>query len=214
MENGNFRLSARFLGYHPITSCSVVQSFSLCDPLVCSPPGSSVDGIFQARMLEWVAISDSRCSSWPRDRTYILCLLQLAGGFFSEKVIHFITLTPNFACKNSTLKNHQVFGSFEHDLPLLLDSSSAPNFQFTSAQSLICAWLFANPWTVAPTPGVYANSCPLSQWSHPTISSSVISCSCLQFSLALGSLQMNQFFESGGQSIGVSASTSVLLMNI
>ena len=64
------------------------------------------------------------------------------------------------------------------------------------------------------TPGGYPNSCPLSQWCHPTLSSSVIPfSSCLQSFPALGSFQMSQFFASGGQSIGVSASASVLLMN-
>ena len=67
----------------------------------------------------------------------------------------------------------------------------------------------------SPTPGVYTNSCPLSQWCHPTISSSVVPfSSCLQSFPALGTFQMNQFFASGGQSIGVSASTSVLPVNI
>ena len=61
------------------------------------------------------------------------------------------------------------------------------------------------------TPGAYSNSCPSSQWCHPTISSSVIPLSCLQSFPASGSLQMSQFFTSGGQSIGVSASASVLL---
>ena len=65
-----------------------------------------------------------------------------------------------------------------------------------------------------PTPRVYSNSCPLSQWCHPTISSSVIPFSCLQSFPALGSFPMSQFFTSGGQSIGVSASASVLPMNI
>ena len=80
----------------------------------------------------------------------------------------------------------------------------------------------------SPTPGVYSNSCPLSRWCHPTISSSVFpfsSCpqsfpasvfpfsSCPQSFPASGSFQMSQFFASGGQSIGVSASTSVLPMN-
>ena len=64
-----------------------------------------------------------------------------------------------------------------------------------------------------PTPGVYSNSCPLSQWCHPTISSSVIS-SHLQSFLPSRSLLVSQFFPSGGQSIGVSASESVLPMNI
>ena len=66
----------------------------------------------------------------------------------------------------------------------------------------------------SPTPGVYPNSCPLSRWCHPTISSSVILfSSCLQSFPASGSLQMSKFFTSGGQSTGVSASTSVLPMN-
>ena len=66
----------------------------------------------------------------------------------------------------------------------------------------------------SPTPGFHPNPCPLSQWCHPTISSSVIPfSSCLQSFPASGSFQMSQLFASGGQSIGVSASTSVLPMN-
>ena len=67
----------------------------------------------------------------------------------------------------------------------------------------------------SPTPRLYSNSCPLSQWCHPTISSSIIPFSShLQSFPASGSFQMSQLFTSGGQSIGVSASTSVLAMNI
>ena len=66
----------------------------------------------------------------------------------------------------------------------------------------------------SPTPGVYPNSCPLSRWCHPTISSSVLPFpSCPQSFPASGSFQMSQLFASGGQSIGVSASTSVLPIN-
>ena len=65
----------------------------------------------------------------------------------------------------------------------------------------------------SPTPGVCSNSCPLSQWCHPTISSSVVPFSCLQSFPASGSFQKSHLFASGGQSIGVSASTSVLPMN-
>ena len=72
----------------------------------------------------------------------------------------------------------------------------------------------ARPPCPSPTPRAYSNSCPLSQWCHPTISSSVILFSCLQSFPASGSFQMSQVFASGGQSIGVSASTSVLPMNI
>ena len=67
----------------------------------------------------------------------------------------------------------------------------------------------------SPTPRVYSNSCPLSRWCHPTISSSVITFSShLQSFPASGTFQMSQSFGSGGQSIGVSASASVLPMNI
>ena len=67
----------------------------------------------------------------------------------------------------------------------------------------------------SPTPGAYSNSCPSSWWCHSTISSSVNPfSSCVQSFTASGSFQINQFFASGGQSIGVSASTSVLPMNI
>ena len=67
----------------------------------------------------------------------------------------------------------------------------------------------------SPTPGAYSNLYPLSWWYHPTISSSVIPFfSCFQSFPASGSFQISQFFESGGQSIGVSVSASVLPMNI
>ena len=72
----------------------------------------------------------------------------------------------------------------------------------------------ARPPCPSPTPGVYPNSCPLSRWCHPAISSSVVPfSSCPQSFPASGSFQMSQLFTSGGQNIGVSASTSVLPMN-
>ena len=72
----------------------------------------------------------------------------------------------------------------------------------------------ARPACPSPTPRVYSNSCPLSQWCHPAISSSVVPFSSWPQSFpASGSLQMSQFFPSGGHRIGVSASASVLPMN-
>ena len=69
----------------------------------------------------------------------------------------------------------------------------------------------ARPPCPSPTPGVYSNSCPLSWWCHPTISSSVIPfSSCFQSFPTSGSFQMSQLFTSSGQNIGVSASASVL----
>ena len=58
---------------------------TLCDPMNCSPPDSSVHWILQARILEWVAIASSRGSSWPRDWICIFCNSCIAGGFFSTE---------------------------------------------------------------------------------------------------------------------------------
>ena len=72
----------------------------------------------------------------------------------------------------------------------------------------------ARPPCPSPTPGVYSNPCPSSRWCHPTISSSVVSfSSCPQSFPASGSFPVSKFFAWGGQSIGVSASASVLPMN-
>ena len=96
------------------------------------------------------------------------------------------------------------------------------HLQFSSVQSLSRVRLFATPWVTqharppcpSPTPGVYSNSCPLSRWCHPTISSSVAPfSSCPQSLPASGSFPVSQLFAWGGQSIGVSASTSALPMN-
>ena len=72
----------------------------------------------------------------------------------------------------------------------------------------------ARPPCPSPTPGVYSNSCPSSRWCHPAISSSVVPLSSSPWSLpASGSFPTSQLFTWGGQSIGVSASASVLPMN-
>ena len=89
-----------------------------------------------------------------------------------------------------------------------------------SNQSLSHVWLFATPWTAAhqvslsPIPRAYSNSCPSHQWCHPTILSPVVPFSSSLWSFpASGSFPVSWFFTSGGQSIGVSASASVLPMN-
>ena len=75
-------------------------------------------------------------------------------------------------------------------------------------------WQHARPPCPSPTPGVYSNSCPSVRWCHPAISSSVIPFSaCPQSLPASGSFPMSQLYTWGGQSAGVSASTSVLPMN-
>ena len=107
----------------------------------------------------------------------------------------------------STLKNH-------HNHPCTIHYQS-------SVQLLSIVQLFATPWTAArppcpsAIPGACSNSCPLSWWCHPIISSSVISFSShLQSFSASGTFPRSQLFASGGQSIGVSASASVLPVNV
>ena len=69
---------------HWVCVCSLAKSCpTLCDYMDCGPPGSSVHEISQTRMLEWVAISFSRGSSRPRDRTHISCISCIAAEFFS-----------------------------------------------------------------------------------------------------------------------------------
>ena len=109
------------------------------------------------------------------------------------------------------------------ELPILMPLNCTfkmVNFMFQFSRSVVSNSLrprelqHARPPFPSPTPGVYPNPCPSSRWCHPMISSSVISfSSCPQSFPASGSFQMSQLFESGGQSIGVSASTSVLPMN-
>ena len=84
-------------------------------------------------------------------------------------------------------------------------------------QLLSHVWLFPTPWTAAwqASQSINSNSCPLNWWCHPTISSSIILfSSCPQSLPASGSFQISHFFTSGGQSIGASASASVLPVNV
>ena len=111
-----------------------------------------------------------------------------------------------------------VCGQFFPHVPRKLIESPKGTVQFTC--SVMSNSLRAHepqhtrPSCPSPTPRVYSNSCPSSQWFHPTISSSVISfSSCLQSFPTSGSFQISQLFASGGQNIGVSASTSVLPTN-
>ena len=109
-------------------------------------------------------------------------------------------------------------------VPIKMSSFKLKSVQFSSVQSSHSVVSYslqphglqlARPPCPSPTPGVYWDSHPLSQWCHPAISSSVVPfSSCLQSFSASGSFLMSQFFTSGGQSIGVSASASVLPMNI
>ena len=128
--------------------------------------------------------------------------------------LHLIHWKMQFNITNEFLKRR--------DLPLFSDKKQTSVFncsvQFSRLVMTDSLWphepQHSRPPCPSPTPGVYSNSCPLSRWYHPAISSSVVPFSShLQSFQASGSFQMSQLFTSGCQSIGVSASASVLPMN-
>ena len=122
-----------------------------------------------------------------------------------------------FYCGWNAIKEHWCYSEIIRERKSQLIQQT-----FSPVQSFSRVWFFATPWTAAcqaslsiATHGSCSDSCPLSQWCHPTISSSVIPfSSCFQSFPASGAFLVSQFFTSGGQSIGVSASASVLPMNI
>ena len=118
-------------------------------------------------------------------------------------------------CPVPWVKRQYVF----HRSSRMLTSGFLSSVQFSRSVVSSSLWphglQHTRPPCSSPIPGVYSNSCPLSWWCYPTISSSVVPFSfCLQSFPASGSFQMSQFFASGGQNFGVSASASVLPMNI
>ena len=106
-----------------------------------------------------------------------------------------------FSCRRTFLIKIIVFSSVQFSRSVVSDSLQPLELQHT------------RPPCPSATPRVYPNSCPLSRWCHPTISSSVVPFFCPQPFPASGSFQMSQLFASGGQSTGVSASASVRPVN-
>ena len=123
----------------------VAQSFpTLCDPMDCSLPGSFLHGILQARVLEWVAISVCRGSSWPRDPTWVSHIPGRRFNLWATREALYQLSSVQFSCSvmSYSLRPHES----QH----------------------------ARPPCPSPTPGVHSDSHPSSWWCHPAISSSVI----------------------------------------
>ena len=126
----------------------------------------------------------------------------LSSAYLRLLIFLLVILIP--ACASYCLAFHMLyFTSVQFSCSVVSDSLQSLGLQHT------------RPPCPSPTPRVYSNTCPLSQWYHPSISSSVVPFSSYPQSFpASQSFPMSQYFSSGGQSTGVSASTSVLLMNI
>ena len=131
----------------------VAQLCLLLWPMDCSQPGSSVHGIVQQEMLQWVAIPFSRGSSWPWDRTQGFHFAVIFFTMLAIREVHFIfthsIYSPAFYllfCSPSVVSD----ALWPHGLHQ--DRITSPS----------------------PSPGACTNSCPLSQWCHPTISFSVL----------------------------------------
>ena len=140
---------------------------NFCDPMDCRLPGSSVHEISRQEYWKWVAMPTSRGSFWCRDQNCSSCSSHIAGRFFTAEPLK----KPHYVHIMRHIFNSVQFSSLSH------------------------VQLFVTPWTAAYQ--ACSNSCPLSQWCHPTISSSVILfSSCSQSFPASGYFQMSQFFAS------------------
>ena len=108
--------------------CFVPQSCpTLCDPMDCSPPGSSVHGILQARILEWVAMPSSRGSSQPRDLTGVSCI---AGRFFASRVTREALLSPSHMHWRLLCVFSQLDSSFLFWHWIIFHCLDAPKFSY------------------------------------------------------------------------------------
>ena len=86
---------------------------TVCDPMNCSPPGSSVHGILQARILEWIAMPFSRGSSQPRDWTHIYCF---ACGFFTDTCYNMENTWHHYARRNKPITKGHVLYDFIYEM--------------------------------------------------------------------------------------------------
>ena len=140
----------------------------------CSPPGSSIHGIFQARILEWVAISFSKGSSPPRDWIRISCV----SGTGSWILYHWATreaISKRIMRRlNDTSKEIWKYVLHRKIWSLLLLSSVQFSRSVMSDSLQPHESQHARPPCPSPTPGVHPNSCPSNWWCHPAISSSVV----------------------------------------
>ena len=110
---------------------------TLCGPMNCSPPGSSVHGIFQARILEWVAISSSRGSSQPRDPTHVCCI----GRWVLYHQSHLMYIYVSRSVVSDSLRPHGLQPtSFLHPWEFPGKSTGVGAIAFSSPGSAFCVF--------------------------------------------------------------------------
>ena len=155
------------------------------------------------------------------------CVISLLCRYFNQQLDHLCLLIGTHQCDSYPLAETTGWGNILFDdciskglLPGLQERHAwfvklAVQFSRSVMSSFLQPHGLQHTRLPCPSsiPGACSNSCPLSRWCHPTISSSVIPFSRFQSFLASGSFQMSQLFASGGQSVGVSASASVLPLN-
>jgi len=133
-----------------------------------SPPGCSVHGIFQARLLEWVAIFSSRGSFQPKDWTWVSCVSYITDRFFTRWAIREATIYL-YSQSLIYLYHRYSFYSLGYN-PILRSDQISRSVVSESLQPHESQ--HARPPCPSPTPGVHWDSHPSSQWCHPAISSS------------------------------------------
>ena len=148
----------------------------------------------------------------------LIYIQEWSAGLITDQKWWYI---PSHLTSGEHWSNHFIIWHFRQNVYLMLKVIIAKFSSVQFSHSVVSDSLWphepqhARPPCPSSTARVYPNPCPLSQWCHPTISSSVVHFSfCPQSFPASGSFQMSQFFTSGGQTIGVSASPSVLPINI
>ena len=212
---------------------SLQLSLTLSDPMHCSPPGSFVHGILQARILEWVAISSCRESFQHRDWTWVSYVSYIGSKLFTTNatweapVLYNRSLLVICSILNIVVCVYSQQWTLRCTYPFKLWFSSdiCPGMGLIDRmvqfiRSVVSDSLrlhepqHTRPPCPSPTTGVHPSPCPLCWWCHPAISSSVIPFSSCPLSFpASASFQKSQLSTSRGQSIGVSASASVLPVN-
>ena len=139
-----------------ISAKSLQARLTLCDPVVCSPPDSSVHGILQTRILEWVVMSSSRGSFQPRNKTFLSYVSCIAGRFFTPSAIRQFS-NFNFGCLLKKWKKkrcmHPIFSTVWFTLAKKWKPPAAAAAKSLQSCSTLCDPIDSSP-PGSPTPGI------------------------------------------------------------